>query len=435
MFFNSISSNLKGSLNEATISKDDWFERSDQTISKMRKYADELLTIKASYESFRRRIEVLDADGGTNICDALAHSVLLASASQNSFIILCTDGCAADSDETFYKSIINYCNERLIKINMVSFEGADCNLSMLGQCSCETGGKIYRTILNGSDLDAHFIDIIEENLKDCGKFKGEINVKIVADLDHVTISNATNQYCIDNYNPNTLQEILLEFDYKPAGQEANSRTNKDYIVFQTQIKTYNSLRILTTKLSVGQKQTEEARNQVCNEHILHVYNLKKLSRLVLENKNMIVAKEYLKLYERFVQSEATCRVELSDVVVKLINRLPAKQNFRYLNDFDAQILYNNKNLTVAEFLENFTTREPILAIGNTVSSSQTNQLELFKSPGQDTQHSVNIADNIQFTNHLQADERSQKVLNKHSLKMIMVALKMIKEVRFEIIFC
>ena len=45
----------------------------------MEKYASELLTVKDSYETIRKRLEELDADGGTNICNALAHSVLLAS--------------------------------------------------------------------------------------------------------------------------------------------------------------------------------------------------------------------------------------------------------------------------------------------------------------------------------------------------------------------
>jgi hypothetical protein len=89
----------------------------------------------------------------------------LISQAKSSFIVLCTDGCAADSDEKFYSSIIDYCNEHFLKISIVSFEGADCNLSMLGRCACETGGKISQTLLNGSDLDAHFIEIIGDNLK------------------------------------------------------------------------------------------------------------------------------------------------------------------------------------------------------------------------------------------------------------------------------
>lgn len=86
---------------------------------------------------------------------------------KGSFIVLCTDGCAADSDEKFYSSIVDYCNEHLLRISIVSFEGADCNLSQLGRCACETGGKLSQTLLNGSDLDAHFIEIIEDNMKNC----------------------------------------------------------------------------------------------------------------------------------------------------------------------------------------------------------------------------------------------------------------------------
>lgn len=65
---------------------------------------------------------------------------------------------------------------------------------------------------------------------------------------------------------------------------------------------------------------------------------------------MLSAKDFLRKYQAFLQTEATGKTDLCDVVVKLINRLPMRQSFRFLNDCDAQVLYNNKNLTVDEFL-------------------------------------------------------------------------------------
>lgn len=66
-------------MNEGTITKQDWFDRSNETMNRIKKNAFELVSVKDSYETIRQRLETLDADGGTNICDALAHSVLLAS--------------------------------------------------------------------------------------------------------------------------------------------------------------------------------------------------------------------------------------------------------------------------------------------------------------------------------------------------------------------
>lgn len=65
---------------------------------------------------------------------------------------------------------------------------------------------------------------------------------------------------------------------------------------------------------------------------------------------MLSAKDFLRQYQTFLQTEAKEKTDLCDVVVKLINRLPVRQSFRFLNDCDAQVLYNNKNLTVDEFL-------------------------------------------------------------------------------------
>ncbi len=68
------------------------------------------------------------------------------------------------------------------------------------------------------------------------------------------------------------------------------------------------------------------------------------------NKNMVNAKEFLKKYQKFLENEATKKKDLCDVTVKLFNRLPIRQNFRFLNDCDAQIIYNNKNLSIDEFV-------------------------------------------------------------------------------------
>lgn len=43
-------------------------------------------------------------------------------------------------------------------------------------------------------------------------------------------------------------------------------------------------------------------------------------------------------------------------------------------------------------------------------------------------NSLSISDNIQFTTQIVRNKKSQKTINKQSMKMIMVALKMIKEV-------
>ena len=89
---------------------------------------------------------------------------------------------------------------------------------------------------------------------------------------------------------------------------------------------------------------------ISNEHLIHVYCLRKLSQLCIENKNMVNAKEFLKKYQKFLENEATKKKDLCDVTVKLFNRLPIRQNFRFLNDCDAQIIYNNKNLSIDEFV-------------------------------------------------------------------------------------
>lgn len=213
---------------------------------------------------------------------------------------------------------------------------------MLGRCACETGGKIYRTLLNGYDLDACFIEIIEDNLRIYSQNNSKISLNIIADYDEITLDNELNSLSIDRLNTN-MEELLIEFNYNP--NIASQRPSRNHLVFQTQIKTKNSIRILTNRIDID--ETYESKR---NEHLVNVYNLKKISNLILNNKNMQLAKEHLKKFEEFIQSSNQFKSPLADMVIKLVNRLPLKQNFRFLNDNDAQILYNNKNLTVQEYL-------------------------------------------------------------------------------------
>lgn len=107
--------------------------------------ADSMLPIKNSYFLLKNQINSLQSRGGTNICPALAQSVLVASNTPNSEIILCTDGEADDKCEKVYNSLIEFCkNNGSIKINIITFED-NCDLMLLGKLASETRGRIHKT--------------------------------------------------------------------------------------------------------------------------------------------------------------------------------------------------------------------------------------------------------------------------------------------------
>lgn len=172
-------------------------------------------------------------------------------------------------------------------------------------------------------------------------FLGPICLNIISDRDCITLNNCSNKFTIQNLNTNT-NEILIEYT-----ANAQHKSPKDHVAFQVQIKTCKSIRIITKQISL---QPADSMSKISKEHLIHVFSLRKLSQLCMESRNMLNAKDFLRKYQAFLQTEATGKTNLCDVVVKLINRLPMRQSFRFLNDCDAQVLYNNKNLTVGEFL-------------------------------------------------------------------------------------
>ena len=237
-----------------------------------------------------------------------------------------------------------------------------------------------------------------------------VDLRIVCDQDFVSLNNTGSKLELCNLNAHT-QEILVEFDV--LDKQLLGEQCRDFIVFQTQIKKLHSTRILTNKISVVRRN--EAAEDL-NEQLVHVYHLKKLSNLILENKDMVKAKQHLLKYESFIRERSVFTSDLSETTIRFIKGLSSKQNFRHLNDSDSQLLYNNKNLTSVEFGKCLILKDAL----NTTTDTDT----VATVPS-----SFEIVDNIQFSKCFgdKNEEKAQRTLNKQSLKMIMISLKMIKE--------
>ena len=105
---------------------------------------------------------------------ALAFSIGFSSKKPGSQIILCTDGCANvgmgsmstyghnASGEEFYDELADYAKSVSATVNVISMEGTDCKLALLGKLADKTNGMM--TIVNPLKMGAEFASILENRI-------------------------------------------------------------------------------------------------------------------------------------------------------------------------------------------------------------------------------------------------------------------------------
>ena len=88
-------------------------------------------------------------------------------------MILCTDGCAnvgmgsiktrnAEIAEKFYEDLADYAKSRGVSVNVISMEGTDCKLALLGKVADKSNGTI--NIVNPLKLGEKFKSILENRI-------------------------------------------------------------------------------------------------------------------------------------------------------------------------------------------------------------------------------------------------------------------------------
>lgn len=103
-----------------------------------------LKPISESHPSLSNRIKALRTEGSTALGPALTFSVGFSSHKPGSQVILCTDGCAnvgmgsidgsgSKIAEKFYEDLADYAKSRGVTVNVISMEGTDCKLALLGK--------------------------------------------------------------------------------------------------------------------------------------------------------------------------------------------------------------------------------------------------------------------------------------------------------------
>lgn len=129
--------------------------------------------ISESSEKILNRVKQMRTEGATALGPGLVFSIGFSGKKSGSQIILCTDGCAnvgmgsmngysIKNNDNFYDILAEDAKERGVTVNVISMEGTDCKLSMLGRVADKTNGSLE--IVNPLNLGEQFKSILKNRI-------------------------------------------------------------------------------------------------------------------------------------------------------------------------------------------------------------------------------------------------------------------------------
>jgi Mg-chelatase subunit ChlD len=308
----------------------------------------DLATVEKSFETLKNQILNLVADGQTALGPALLFSIALSSRKPGSSIILCTDGYANigigsinEKVEKFYDNLADYALKKGITVNVVSFEGSDCKLALLGRVAFKTNGTLK--IVNPLTLDEEFKSIVSNF-----NFATNVEVKLIVNYKYLYIRNeeieeaeskgadvealkkSVDMRRIGNANSST--EITFEYGFKRINEPNVSPDDIKALPFQLQISYVDNfgkygLRIIS-RMQEFTRDREIAEKNVTSEELLCINAAQKMSSQVLKS-NVSLAKLRKLTQESLFARNSLKKTEeyekTTSIIQKLSNETQASQ--------------------------------------------------------------------------------------------------------------
>jgi hypothetical protein len=333
-----------------------------------------LKPISNSYPNLEHKLKSLRTEGSTALGPALAFSIGFSTKKKGSQVCICTDGCAnvgmgtieygdINKAEEFYSQIADYAKKNGVSVNVISMEGTDCKLSLLGKLADKTNGTLK--IVNPLNLSEEFKSILENRIvatnvtaklivnekylyirdeeleAEIGKAidendmkkKEEINLKKKS-IQEKEIGNATIE-----------TEITFEYGIKKLGSKASKNDEFKELPFQLQI-TYTGLdgsraMRVYTKIQKFTKDRNEAESNILSKDLVFSNAAQKISHLTLTNN--VASAQY--------RSKAMANLYFhNNAPISYLNKAKLVEGFdknlRYdqMDDFASEEMYSGKKV-------------------------------------------------------------------------------------------
>lgn len=217
-FNNSVNVIGDGTFEQQRISGD--YLNSKEEINKTVESTPSFKSINESKEVLNERLLNLEEGGATALGPALYYSIKMASRQQGSQVILCTDGLAnkgigslesTNEEEkiAFYNEVAELASNNGVSVSILTIEGTNCKLGLIGDIADKTGGKI--NITDPLKLKEEFSNVLEEQIIATRVKATFILHKALYIRDHENINNRQSFTIKEIGNVTKETEITLEF--------------------------------------------------------------------------------------------------------------------------------------------------------------------------------------------------------------------------------
>jgi len=225
-----------------------------------------LVGLSESYDNLKEIIKNLSTEGTTALGPALAFSIgYLSDKRDGSQIILCTDGVAnvgmgnlekksATNDaELFYENLADYAKMKSISVNIITMEGTDCKLSLLGKVADKTNG--FMNIVNPNNLSNQFRTILENKI-------------VATNVKATLIVNEKYLYIRDNELEMAEGKAIDQFGSKQACLNEIEKLKKSQLTRDIGIATLDTE--ITFEYGIRRVQNNTASNHLINEMLFQL---------------------------------------------------------------------------------------------------------------------------------------------------------------------
>jgi len=274
----------------------------------------DLKGVSDSYTGLKNIIQDLRTEGSTALGPALVFSIGYLTGKDGSQIILCTDGAAnvgmgaienyggSNDSYEFYDKLADYAKSKNITVNIITMEGTDCKLALLGRVADKTNGTMH--IVNPAKLSDEFKSILDNRIV-ATSVKATLivnhrylyirDIELEEEETKVASNRDENLDRLDNLKKSKLVKDIgnanldteITFEYGIRRQKEKSTIEKlDEMPFQLQIEYVHNGAKLTrvyTKKQKFTKEKSEAVNNILDRNVLWMGNMQKMSEHALNS--------------------------------------------------------------------------------------------------------------------------------------------------------
>lgn len=330
--------------------------------------------VSESYKNLEFLIKNLQTEGSTALGPGLVFSIGYCSKQAGSQIILCTDGCAnigmgtvnGENADKFYEDLAEYAKEQGVTVNVISMEGTDCKLALLGKVADRTNGTM--SIVNPLNLNDQFKSILENRI-----VATEVKAKLIVNSKYLYIrseeleeaeakfyssKNFEDKTGLDKFktsvlvkdigNANIDTEITFEYGIRKLSEQARvEESTLKELPFQLQISYTlpsgaKAMRVYT-KIQEFTNDRKKAENSLLSQDLIYSNFAQKMSNHVSKS-NVSAAKYRSYQVSNMLSANNWTSPKLFSENLQMVSDMSESCQAQDMNDIQANMVFQGKKM-------------------------------------------------------------------------------------------